>query len=124
MTFLQACNSSTIQKDCANFYSSEIHKICLPKLDSLVECSNHETIKQALISLKGEDNNIIGYYIPESAYQKLDTLLSLNYDNFVQISLHKQFNKSKISFSTYMEVVKLMNDNFYTEYWDKIKEIF
>lgn len=117
---LQSCNSSTIQNDCVKFYSSKIHEICLPQLDSLFECSDDEMIKEALITINGDDNDIIGFYMPESNYQNIDTILSINYDNYVQVSLHKKFKKSKISFSTYMDFVKIMNENLFTEHWDKI----
>lgn len=116
------CSNNKSNLNCEKIYQISDDEICLPKIESLVECSELEIIKEALEQTNGKQNDIIGFYMPIENYSKLDTFLSLNYDDFFQVSFPNQFRDKKISRTTYQEFVEMMNNNFISENWKKVED--
>ena len=74
-----------------------------------------------LTESNGVDNDIIGFYIPKGKYEEIDSVLSLTYDNYFQISFNKDLSSNGMTRSNYKDFVEMMDRTFILENWNEIE---
>jgi len=58
--------------------------ISLPKINGMVECSDHPNVQQITINYL-DNGPVLGYYLNSETYKRIDKLGEINFDNYFMI---------------------------------------
>lgn len=128
--FLLILNSSSCEKgeakssitDCQRSTNFGNLKLCLPNLEGHKECYDIEKVKLLADSFELDVNQVLGYYLPDTIYTKIDSLYSLTYDNYFKLYTNKSLLNQKFSDRDFKEFVEMINKDFILENWDKVED--
>lgn len=121
-----ACNESKpvteVKAMCKNATSFGNFNLCLPELAEYEECYAIEKVRIVADSFEIDENQILGYYLPDTIYNRLDSLYQLSYDNYFKFYTNKALKDQKITRQDFEGVVNLIQEDFVLEQWDQIED--
>ncbi len=109
-------------KNCVGEASFGDLSICLPKINGQTECFSHPKIKTRLSQFNDPDNTILGYYINDSIYKKIDEIEEVSYDDYYQVyapNLAKNFTMTR---SEMKQIMSMMTNGFLDKTMEEVNK--
>lgn len=96
--------------------------ICLPKIGGYNECYDHPIVKALADATEIDGNLILGYYLDDSTFQRVDSLGAFRFDNHFKVYTSKQLKNYRAGQQELAELKKVISQNFISKAWESNKE--
>lgn len=99
-------------------------KICLPTIDGMTECYSLPIVKAKAEKFNFEGNPILGFYINNNTYAKVDKLNEISYDDYFQIYASNKLKGIKVGQAELSEIANMIEGSYVKDNWNDIKKTF
>ncbi len=97
--------------------------INLPEFDGMKECYSVPIVKRKADESHHGNEFILGYYLNNKTYSKVDSIYNIVFDDFLIISASNEMKQRNFTTDEYNSITKIINDSFIKKNWDDLKEV-
>lgn len=109
------------QENCSRVTPYGDVEICLPSIDGYSECYLNPVVKGLADHFEAPMNMVLGYYLPDSIYAKVDVLDQLSYDNYFKVYANKEMGTVKAGKKELEAIYKEVAENTISKNWSEVK---
>ena len=113
-----------VQNDCDNEVSFGNTPICLMKIDGMNECYSNPIIKMYMNQFKVKNEVILGYYINDDTYSKIDNIGNFTFDDYFKVYSADMIKNIDVSYSDFEKINLLTIQGFEKKKWPEMNEKF
>lgn len=95
---------------------------CLPEIQGLKECYPHPKVKLIADATRGPGNTIMGFYLADTTYAKVDQLDQQVFDNYGKMFSFDGAKNMVADQAGLDELANVVSSQFVEENWETIKE--
>lgn len=110
------------ENNCVRITTFGEKEICLPKIEGYQECYTIPLVKQIADATEVPVNVVLGYYLNDEIYSKIDSIGLINFDNFFKIYATTQLKDLPADSKFLKEMEEVLNGNFISQNWDEMKK--
>lgn len=114
----KSANTKTIHCDQSVTYGDVA--ICLPAINGMVECYDNAKVKARADAFNPDMNVILGYYLNDATYKRVDNLDEVVLDDYFQIYAAKSLQGVKVSTTELDKMGETISDKYIKENWDDL----
>lgn len=96
--------------------------ICLPIVDNMKECFKNDTVNALALATEYPGNIVLGYYLMDSTYSRLNQLDSIEMGNFFKIYANENLKDYKSDKEVLKQVCDATEASLKPAGWKEIKE--
>ena len=108
--------------DCSRKTLFGTTEICLPKINGYEECYTEPVVKALADATEVETNMVLGYYLNNDTYAKIDSLEFINFEDYFKIYGTKQIQDYEADAAILKQMQEMLSGNFLTKNWDAVQE--
>ncbi|PKA83540.1 hypothetical protein ATE92_1696 [Ulvibacter sp. MAR_2010_11] len=99
-------------KDCTRETTFGDLDICFPKIEGQTECYLHANVNARVNQFNDPENTILGYYLNNSVYEKVENLEGISYDDYYQIYAPNLAKNYTMSVAEMNQIMTMMTSGF------------
>lgn len=115
-------NKPIKKTDCIRVEDFGDISVCLPKFKDLTECYYTPIVNERAKKYDLEGNVILGLYLNDNTYSKIDKLNDDNFDDYVKIYSPKSLMNVKIEEQDLDKLSEMMTRSFINKNWQEIQD--
>jgi hypothetical protein len=114
--------SAQILRKCEREVSFGIATICLPTIENMKECFTNDTVNALALSTEYPGNIVLGYYLMDSTYARLDQLDKIEMGNFFKVYAIEKLKDYKSDKEVLKQMCDVTEASLKPAEWKEVKE--
>ena len=114
--------SAQILRKCEREVAYGSATICLPFIESMKECFTNDTVNALALSTEYPGNIVLGYYLMDSTYARLNQLDSIEMGNFIKVYANEKLKDYKADNEVLKQICEATEASLKPAEWKNIKE--
>ena len=113
---------SFAQDNCARTTSFGSANLCLASVNGYQECYTEPTIKRLADGTEVPANMVLGFYLNNSTYDKMDSIGLIGFDDYFKVYGTKEIMNFDADKSSLDEMEQGLGGNFISKNWEEIEK--